>query len=215
MIKKGFIALVGLGFILASCIKHEVIPAPTPTADLNAHFSGTINNTYIEYTENVLGYENVSYKIKTILPPGGNSTAVYYAEMRSPSQSQSIAIGLGSVNFDSGVANDPPLAIFEPFFIANDSPDYSTDGSAGFEVVYQNGSRQWKSYDLSSYPGVSADFTGIELESDATGDYSKFLCTFDCYVYSLHPDSLALVPPVVQLDSFLIEDAIYTGWFKR
>lgn len=216
MIKKGFIALLGFGFILSSCIKHEVIPPPTPTADLDAHFSGTINNTYTEFTENVLGYENTSYKVKVIQPPGGNSTAVYYAEMQSASQTQSIAIGLGSVNFDSGVASDPPLALFEPFFPANDSPAYSNAGASGFEVVYQDATnRQWKSNEMSTYLGASSDFTGIEIASDATGDYSKFICTFDCYVYSLNPDSLALMPPVAHVDSFLIEDANYTGWFKR
>ena len=216
MIKKGFIALVGFGFVLVSCIKHEVIPAPTPTADLEAHFTGVINNTQTDFTENVLGYENVSYKVKVIQPPGGNSTAVYYSEMQSTSQLQSIAIGLGSINFDSGVASDPPLALFEPFFPANDNPNYSNNGAAGFEVVYQDATnRQWKSNQTSNYAGANVNFTGIKLESDATGDYSKFICTFDCYMYSLNPDSLALLPPVAHVDSFLIEDAVYTGWFKR
>ena len=216
MIKKGFIALIGFGFVLTSCIKHEVIPAPTPTADLDAHFTGVINNTLTEYTQNVLGYENTSYKVKVIQPPGGNSTAVYYAEMQSPSQTQSIAIGLGSINFDSGVASDPPLALFEPFFPANDNPNYSNDGNTGFEVVYQDATnRQWKSNELSNYAGATTSFTGIVVESDATVDYSKFICTFDCYMYSINPDSLALMPPVAHIDSFLIEDAVYSGWFQR
>lgn len=216
MIKKGFIALIGFGFVLASCIKHEVIPPPTPTADLQAHFTGVINNTQTEFTTNVLGYENTSYKVKVIQPPGGNSTAVYYSEMQSPSQVQSIAIGLGSINFDSGVASDPPLALFEPFFPANDSPAYSNDGSSGFEVVYTDPTnREWKSNELSNFGGATADFTGIMIESDETGDYSKFINTFDCYVYSLNPDSLLVVPPVAHIDSFLIESAVYTGWFQR
>lgn len=216
MIKRGFIALFGLGFVLASCIKHEVIPAPTPTVDLDASFSGTVNNTTTEFTTNVLDYENTSYKVKVIQPPGGNSTAVYYSEMQSPSQTQSIAIGLGSIIFDSGVAADPPLALFEPFFPANDAPAYSNNGASGFEVVYTDAaSRVWKSNEASTYPGATANFTGIHVESDESGDYSKFICTFDCYVYSLNPDSLALMPPVAHVDSFLIEDGVYNGWFKR
>jgi len=216
MNKKGFIAIIGFGLLAASCIKHEVIPPPTPTADLSAHFEGTINNTFVEYTTNVLGYENISYKVKVIQPPGGNSTAVYYSEMQSPSQAQSIAVGLGSVNFDSGVANDPPLELFEPFFPANDNPPYSNNGAAGFEVVFKDaGSREWKSSEFSPYLGTDASFTGIQLVSDNTGDYSKFICNFDCYLYSLNPDSLALTPPVAHVDSILVEDAIYTGWFKR
>ena len=70
MIKKGFIYLVGFGFVLVSCIKHEVIPAPTPQVDLGAHFIGVINNTQTEYTDNVLGYSNNSFKVKIIQPPG-------------------------------------------------------------------------------------------------------------------------------------------------
>ncbi len=161
MIKKGFIALIGFGSLLVSCIKHEVIPPPTPTADLEANFSGIINNTQTDFTENVLGYENISYKVKVIQPPGGNSTAVYYSEMQSPTQLQSIAIGLGSINFDSGVANDPPLELFEPFFPANDNPNYSNNGAAGFEVVYQDATnRQWRSNELSNYAGATSNFTG-------------------------------------------------------
>ncbi|MDG1331534.1 MAG: hypothetical protein P8P74_04345 [Crocinitomicaceae bacterium] len=216
MIKKGFIALIGFGFVLSSCIKHEVIPPPTPMADLSANFSGVVNNTQTEFTTNVLGYENTSYKVKVIQPPGGNSTAVYYSEMQSASQTQSVAVGLGSVNFDSGVASDPPLALFEPFFPANDNPAYSNAGAAGFEVVYTDATnREWRSSETSNYAGATSSFTGIQLESDATGDYSKFICSFDCYVYSLNPDSLLLMPPVAHVDSFLINDAVYTGWFQR
>jgi hypothetical protein len=136
--------------------------------------------------------------------------------MQSSSQTQSIAIGLGSVNFDSGVASDPPLALFEPFFPAHDNPSYSNAGALGFEVVYTDATnREWKSSETSNYAGETAEFTGIQLESDATGDYSKFICSFNCYVYSLNPDSLALMPPVAHIDSFLINDAVYTGWFNR
>jgi hypothetical protein len=216
MIRKGFLALIGLGFLVSSCIKHEVIPPPTPTVDLSADFAGIINNTYIEYTTNVLGYENTPYKVKSIQPPGGNSEAVYYSEMQSSSQAQSIAIGLGSVSFDSGVANDPPLELFKPFFLANDTPPYSNAGAAGFEVVYTDATdREWKSNETSNYAGATANFTEIQVESDETGDYAKFVCTFDCYVYSTNPDSLELTPPVAHVDSFLIEEAVYTGWFKR
>lgn len=216
MIKKGFIYLAGFGFVLASCIKHEVIPAPVPQVDLDAHFIGVINNTQTEYTENVLGYSNTSFKVKLIQPPGGNSTAVYYSRMQSTSVVPSIAVGLGSINFDSGVASDPPLALFTPFFPSNDTPNYSNNGSVGFEVIYTDPtSRQWKSSQGSTWPGKTANFTGIKQESDASGDYSKFICTFDCYVYSLNPDSLALLPPVAHNDSILITDAVYTGWFQR
>ena len=216
MTHKGFLLIGAIGLLMGSCIEHEVIPPPVPVVDLDAHFIGEINGTQTEYTQNVLGYYNTSYKVKLIQPPGGNSTAVYYSEMMSNSNVPSIAIGLGSINFDSGIASDPPLGSFQPFFPLNDNPPYSNAGAAGFEVIFTDASnRQWKSSDVSPFGGADVSFTGIKLESDATGDYSKFICSFDCYVYSLNPDSLAQVPPVAHVDSFLINDAIYTGWFKR
>lgn len=216
MTHRGILLIGAIGLIMSSCIEHEVIPPPVPVVDLDAHFIGEINGTQTEYTQNVLGYYNTSYKVKLIQPPGGNSTAVYYSEMMSNSNTPSIAIGLGSVNFDSGIASDPPLGSFQPFFPLNDNPNYSNDGAAGFEVIFTDATnRQWKSSEFSTFGGADVNFTAIKLESDATGDYSKFICSFDCYVYSLNPDSLALNPPVAHIDSFLINDAVYTGWFKR
>jgi hypothetical protein len=216
MTHKRLLLIGAIGLFMGSCIEHEVIPPPVPVVDLDAHFIGEINGTQTEYTQNVLGYYNTSYKIKLIQPPGGNSTAVYYSEMMSNSNVPSIAIGIGSINFDSGIASDPPLGSFQPFFPLNDNPPYSNLGAAGFEVIFTDASnRQWRSSESSTFGAADVSFTGIKLESDATGDYSKFICSFDCFVYSLNPDSLALNPPVAHVDSFLINDAIYTGWFKR
>jgi hypothetical protein len=220
--KKG-ILLIGLtGLVLAACIKHEVIPAPTPQVDLYAHFFGVINNTDTEWTENVLGYANSSTKVKIVLPPGSTSTAVYYSTISSTQYTPRISIGLGSINFDSGVAADPTLIQFNAFFPPNNLPNYSNGGSNGFEVVYtanhtglSGGTREWRSSSASSYADSSVAFTGIKQESDETGDYSKFICTFDCMVYSLHPDSLLLLVPVLHVDSLIIKDAVYEGWFRR
>ena len=47
-------------FLSTSCTKHEIIPAPTPKVDLLAHFEGIIGGQFIEYTENVDGYNGLS-----------------------------------------------------------------------------------------------------------------------------------------------------------
>lgn len=215
MIKKGILLFGLTGLIFSGCIKHEVIPAPQPEVDLYAHFVGTINATDFEFTENVLGYANTSEKTKVIVPPPSFSEAVYFSQMASAEVAPSIKIGLGSVLWDAAQESDPTLSLFNNFFQVNDNPNYSDNGTAGFEVTYRDQTnRVWKSSQM-SVNQQNVQFTGVRQESDATGDYSLFICNFDCYVYSLHPDSLLLVPPVAHLDSIKIENATYQGWFKR
>jgi hypothetical protein len=202
--KKGILFIGTIALILGSCIKHEVIPAPVPTVDLNAHFIGTIGGATVELTENVLGYANSSEKAKIILPPPSFSSAVYYSEMSSAVTATSVKIGLGSINWDASLEIDPPLSSFNAFFLANDNPNYSNFGSNGFEVTYRDGfGSEWKSLETSvNFQDVS--FSGISQDSDSTGDYSLFTCYFDCHVYNFDFS-----------DSIKIQDAVYQGWFKR
>lgn len=202
--KKGILFLGTFALILGSCIKHEIIPAPVPTVDLESHFIGTIGGATVELTENVLGYANTSEKAKIILPPPSFSSAVYYSEMASAVTATSIKVGMGSINWDASLEIDPPLTSFNAFFVANDNPNYSNNGTNGFEVTYRDGfGQEWKSNDASTnFQDVS--FVGIVQESDSTGDYSKFTCYFECYVYNFN-----------LTDSIKIQDAVYQGWFKR
>lgn len=216
MMKNGLLYIGLTGLLFSACIKHEVIPAPIPTVDLQSHFFGIINGTDVDYTENVDGYAHISTKVKVVQPPGAVSKATYFSQMSSTQVLPRIKVGLGSVNFDSGVASDPTLILFNNFFPANDLPVYSDLGVAGFEVSFLDaGGREWLSSEFSSHPTASVEFTGIKQESDENGDYSQFICNFESMVYSLNPDSLALLPPVAHIDSILIEEAIYQGWFQR
>lgn len=215
MMKRGAILLGLTGLLLSSCIEHEVIPAPVPEVDLNAHFYGVINGVEVELTENVLSYRNESTKAKIILPPPSFSSAVYYSEMLSSQVSTSVKVGLGSVNWDASLDVEPGLSSFNGFFIANNLPDYSNDGTTGFEVTYTDGTnREWKSNHNNGFI-KDVEFTGIVQESDESGDYSLFTCHFNCHAYSINADSLALTPPVLHTDSISIENAVYQGWFKR
>lgn len=202
--KRGILIIGSFALMLASCIKHEVIPAPVPTVDLYAHFVGTVEGTTLELTENVLGYACSSEKAKIILPPPAFSSAVYYSEMSSAVTATSIKIGLGSINWDAALEIDPPLSSFNNFFIANDNPNYSDNGMAGFEVTYRDGfGAEWVSSETSvNFQDVN--FSGIIQESDSSGDYSLFTCYFDCYVYNFGAT-----------DSIQITDAVFQGWFKR
>ncbi len=215
MLKKGILIIGISSFVFSSCIEHEVIPPPEPTVDLNAHFYGEFNTAPIELTENVLGYANNCTSSKLIVPPPTFSEAVYFAEMSSLQVATAVRIGLGSATWNSSLSAEPTLATFNALHQNNLFPNYSDDGVSGFEVTYTDGTgREWQSSENSVNP-MNVEFTGVVQESDNQGDYSKFICNFDCWVYSLHPDSLALNPPVIQLDSIHIENAVYEGWFQR
>ena len=214
MIKRGAILLGLTAFMFSSCIDHEVIPAPTPTVDLKCNFYGEIDGAQVELTENVLGFTNYGTKTQ-ILVQGGLSSAIYFSEMASTSILTSVKVGLGSINWDANVAPEPSVSSFNGFIVSAQTPLFSDDGTAGFEFTYQDGTgRTWNSRET-SLNSQDAEFFNVVQESDESGDYSLFTCEFHCYVYSLHPDSLALVPPVVQLDSLNVQNAVYEGWFKR
>jgi len=214
---KKTILLLALGsFLLTGCPKHEIIPAPTPEVDLTSNFLGDINGSVVELTQNVNGYYNDALKTKIILPSPAPSSAVYSAELKSGQSLVSIKVSLGSVFFDSGVAQDPALEVWKSFFLANDDPDdpnYSNAAAAGFEVVYRDGTGAvWTSDEAT--PGT-VKFTNVVQESDGSGDYVKFTCTFDCTVFRDVPDTTTPDPNDFITISLPIQDAVFVGYFKR
>jgi hypothetical protein len=209
---KKIVLVFALGSLfLTGCPKHEIIPAPEPRVDLTANFIGNINGTDVELTENVNGYYLEATKTKIILPSPNPSSAVYYADMKSGQTMVSVKIGLGSIFFDASISSDPTLSLFNSFFTAASSvtPSYSASSVAGFEVIYRDGTGAvWTSDPTSSPQNVV--FSNIVQESDATGDYSKFVCTFDCIVYRT-----VVVGTVSTTYSLPIQNATFKGWFKR
>ncbi len=195
--------------LLFSCNKHEVVPAPVPKVDLYCHFEGKINNTFIELTQNVDGYDCVSTKLKTIQPSGSQSYAIYYSTMRSESYSPYVKLALGNLYYDATLSNDPPLAQFNQFFggLSNIDPPYTMDAQDGFMVEYRDAQGNiWNSVDTTNALPQDVHFTSVRQESDASGDYIKFICEFNCYVYRFNGTTT---------DSLLIKDAHYEGWYRR
>jgi hypothetical protein len=205
MKKIAYLFLFGSVF-LAGCPKHEIIPAPTPEADLQAHFEGLINGTDVELTQNVDGYFLLTEKSKQINPSPTPSTAVYHAEFKSEQTLVSVRISLGNIIWDGSISDDPTLNLFNTFFTSTLTPSYVLAADNGFEVTYRDGlGNVWKSDPASAAP-QNVVFSNVIQESDIAGDYSKFRCTFNCTVYrTVGPDTFSL----------LIEDAVYDGWFQR
>ncbi len=205
--------IVVLSGIIHSCIKHEIIPAPEKKADLSCHFLGTINGTPVEITQDVNAYTCVPTQAKTILPSPSPSSATYYADIASTTNNVSIKVALGSATWDNGVTSVISLASFNAFFTSNLSPanpTYQPGALNGFAVIYKDASNNvWTSKDTSPNPQDVA-FTSFVQESDATGDYMKFNCNFNCYVYRQ-----VQTTPTVLWDSLKIQNAQFRGWFKR
>ncbi|WP_343606393.1 hypothetical protein [Fluviicola sp.] len=213
--KKVITLFVFGSLFLAGCPKHEIIPAPTPKVQLESHFIGTINGTQVELTQNVDGYYLDATKVKVILPSPTPSKANYFADMKSSQNLVSIRVGLGSATFDASASGgDPSLSVFNNFFTSNTTPAYAASADGGFEVVYRDGSGAvWTSDPTQTAQDVV--FTNIVQESDGTGDYSKFTCTFNCMVYRQIPDTTTPDPNDFITLSLPIQNAILKGWFKR
>lgn len=223
MHKKGIFIVGLIGIIAASCTKHEIIPAPTPSVDLKCSFQGDIGGAFVEYTENVDNYTCFPSIAKQTL--SGITNAQYLFSMSSTSQIQSVQIAMGSLSWsDPTGTQTPALTLFNSFFTANDMPNYSDLALAGFEVTYRDATGlYWKSDEASPLAQtVAFNPNTIKQESDASGDYSLFTCDFACPVYhtyvvvdiSVIPQT---TPPTMRdsVASILIENAIYKGYFKR
>jgi hypothetical protein len=212
---KKVIALFAFGSLfLAGCPKHEIIPAPTPKVELESSFIGIVNGSQLELTQSVDGYYLDATKTKYILPSPTPSKAAYYANLKSTNGLVSIRVSLGSINFDGSANSDPSLTVFNSFFSSTTTPAYSAQAANGFEVVYRDGSGNvWTSDD--TQPAQDVVFTGIVQESDGSGDYSKFTCTFNCNVYRDIPDVSTPNPNDSITISLPIQNGILKGWFKR
>ena len=81
---------------LASCVKHEIIPAPEPKVELVCQFIGSIDNTNVEWNQNVSGFYLESSKSK-VVPPSGLSTAVYYSEIKSSENLSAMRLNIGQM----------------------------------------------------------------------------------------------------------------------
>lgn len=213
---KKIIPLFVFGSVfLAGCPKHEIIPAPTPKVELESSFIGTVNGSQLELTQNVNGYYLDASSTKFIQPSPAASYATYYANMKSSSTLVSIRVSLGRVPFDGSASSDPSVSVFNNFFTTTTAPTYETNAVDGFEVVYRDGSGNVWTSDASQ-TGQDVAFTGIVQESDGTGDYSKFTCTFNCNVYRKIPDLSTPTPLDDSVTLMLpISNGILKGWFKR
>jgi hypothetical protein len=213
-----FVAIVILSAValnMSSCIKHEIIPAPVNTVDLNASFNGYVNGTQVEFTQNVYGYKGIADNDAYIYASPVLSKVIYSSTIRSVYSSQAIEVNLGGLDWDAAANTEPTLTMFNDFHSSNSGvsipfKDYNTlvnNSVDGIEVKYtdKNGVI-WKSKE--SDPNQSAVFTVLKQASDNTGDYSLFECTFSCKVWTYDVQQ-------AQDISVNINNAVVRAWFKN
>lgn len=197
--------------IVASCAKPEVIPAPDNSIEYRAHFKGKVNGAEIEFTEHVEDFfcETEKY-IDTIpgMPNSDSSFCIYFSQIKSENTAikQSVAVGLGWLEFLPSITSSPALNQFTEFFEESSTYDFVTLAEEGAQVVYiDETGKVWTSED----GGAGETFEIIEMEqvSDDTGDYLVFKAEFTCQLYFYDANA--------NQESITIQDAVYEGVFKR
>lgn len=209
---KAILSLSVAALMIFSCIKHEIIPAPTPKVELKSKFTGTINGTLVEFNEGIDGYTCSVPNETNLLSPPAQSSEIFCSEIGSATATSSIKIRLGKISWTGAAQTDLPLSSFNSFFTqtSNILPPYKDDCSNGINVVYKDANGTVYTSNENSVNFQDAKFTNITQESDDTGDYSKYLCTFNCYVYYSSGPS-----PAPGLDSVRIQNGQFKGWFRK
>jgi hypothetical protein len=203
-----FASIITITLILFSCIKHEIIPAPTPKVVLKSQFKGYIDGsgTLTEFNEGVNGYTCLTNNDVFL-----QTTAVYYSSIASttnPTTSPAIRLGLGTLSWSGALI--PTVEQFNAFFANYILPPYRTGASNGLEIQYTTALGAIYTSRQTTTAYQDAVFSNITQESDDTGDYSKFVCNFNCYVYWT-----AGTPPLANKDSLKIQSGVFKGWFKK
>ena len=208
-ILKPFTLLLFVGLIFSSCIEHEVIPAPETTVDLNAAFIGFVNGTQVEFTQNVNGYGAVAINAEDINPSPTPSHMTYGSKIKSIYNDQAIRVKFGTLDWDVSQNSYPTVSMFNDWLNtwSNTPVSFSDQGLSGMEIEYtDNLGVSWVSRE--SDLGQTGTFVIKKQESDNTGDYSLFECTFSCLVWRINPQT--------NLDESLnIENGKITSWFKK
>jgi hypothetical protein len=206
---NAILPILGLTVLLLnSCIEHEVIPPPIPQVELDCYFDGLVNNVPLTLTQNVGGVSGTAAKAQNIMPPPTFSSERYFFTMSSDQTPRSITVGLGSVFWDGATETQPTVSQFNNFHKNTLTPNFSNSALNGFEVKYVDVlGNEWVS-DENSTNFQDVTFSNVKLEADASGEYSLFDCTFDCYVYFTDPITS-------NVDSMRVQGTNLKGWFKR
>ncbi len=209
---KQYALLILTGLTIISCNKREIIPAPERKIDLKNHFVATIDNSDVTLTQNVNGYTGKS-DVSLVVYPDVVDSAIYQSEFFSEQTLQYIKVMHGSILFDASTTNKPSIAYFNSFYPNNMDPEFMNAGKNGFAVEYRDvHGKVWSTRTQNHAGPLFANYTWMDIQSDAQGDYVLFKVNFSVTLY--RDEYNALLDQTTEL-SLNITDATYTGWYKR
>lgn len=221
---KNLILSSFIGLALFSCVKHEIIPAPENRVDLKFHFQGYLRGTFMEFTQNVDGFDLETNKTKQIIP-NALSRAVYYSMLKSSQKNISLKLLVGEALWDGLATNDPDINSFSNMFTNYTTPKFNPGAykvagidSSAFDVEYKDvNGNIWKGDP--AFP-ANLEFTYLSQESDKTGDYMKYIAKMDLTLHrkwwTYNYDNLgAVIDSVENYDYWTLENGVLQGWFKR
>lgn len=210
-----FIAALIAFLPFVSCVKPEIVPTPTQTAELTQHFIGTVNGTQVEWTKNVNGYKNITSSEFVMDSTTNQLFWKYYAGMGSETDPQTVKIGIGSLEHDPNVSADPSIETFKNFVAKfgdpNTAPDFSDNAEDGFQVVYVDASGSVQKSEAAD-PGTYR-FTNLKYKEDQNGEYMTFVCEFSAAVYDKRYDDVTMTDTIFKKS--VIQGAKFTGFFRR
>lgn len=202
----GLAIIIVTSMVSTSCIKHEVVPAPTPKIELSASFSASLGGSPYELINDVDGYYCEATQSKLINPTPQPSTVVYFSAIKSQQKLDYVQIGIGKLSFNAVTKSVPTLVAFTNYFKDMGPIAFSNDALNGVQIIYRDGSGGvWFSDENMTDPQSFA-LTSVSQESDESGDYTVFTANFSASLV----DNIA-----VPTDTIRFDNAVFKGYFKR
>lgn len=195
----GSIAL--LGFF--SCNnKHEVVPAPLKSAELECSCKATIDGSVYEYTDTCT-YDNAK-----VINTSGLSKGVYSALVQNAQMTEGVVLSLRSLQWLDDGSGNPTVEEWKDFFDNNTNPNYYVNDNLninGVKVEWTDANGVvWHSDTTLYCSGIDFVFIEFTHDSDQTGNYMKFRGIFNC--------------PLIKADNsdtICLENGVIKSSFKR
>lgn len=183
MKKTILLAITAIG--LGSCVKHEVIPAPTPPVPVvtfECSFNGQIDGTSKSFISGQGGFTCTHLK-KVETATGEPTTGKWDNEIQHSSSQELLQLRHGKMTWANTMAL-PLTTDWKAFYQGDQTPGIAEDGDGGVQLTYiDNTGTSFSTQDTSTYNN-SIVYTFMEADSASNGLFLKFTASVNCKVYS-------------------------------
>ena len=182
--------------------KHEIVPAPLKTAELECSCKATIGGSVYEYTD------TCTYDNEKVINTSGLSKGIYSAIVQNAQMSEGVVVSLRTLEWLDDGSSNPTVEEWKDFFDANTAPNYYVNDNYninGVKVEWTDANGVvWHSDTTQFCSGIDFVFTEFTHDSDQTGNYMKFRGIFNC--------------PLIKADdsdTICLENGVIKSSFKR